>query len=478
MDLLLRRVGRAVLAARYSLVLLALIGTDVMAGFRLASSPTGACWATLEQACATFDTPTAQWCGTLWNGGCNTCNKPSGTPLGWAQGQSCNEACPGGQERYGGLCVPVCQPGETRNPSGQCVAEEPDEPCDAEDQTAAQQWVSDQNAARSPVTSMGNLSSGLNQIQESTSVTYGCNSSCVFSSTTTIRLGAVTGSQYEIIDDQEWVYVGGSCESMPEGSTQTNSRNIGYNGTGTGCGSGFSFGTVNGQTGCHYHGQTNGSQSQSQTTTTTTTNTTTTGTGGGEGGTSTSTSTSTSSSSTTTTTAGGSGNNSCYGPACQQPNGDGGGGEGGEGGGYTGGRCEAGNVRPPDCLSDLDVIQCGIFLETWQQRCNDQLRSQELFGTADDLEGEDSVIGESEANEVGEEEVDFTGMVSEVLDDSLFVFTASCPAPVSFSIMGSNFQISYEWACTFAEMIRPFVIALGYLMGVLTIAGYFRGGNS
>src|SRR5690606_36470127 len=113
-------------------------------------------------------------------------------------------------------------------------------------------------------------------------------------------------------------YIGGECINLAPSNTTTKAANIGYSGDGAGCKTGFTYGTVNGQTGCHYHGQTNGSSAPTTTTTTGTTTSTTIDNGNG-------TTTTTTEGTTTSTTTGGGGTR-CYGAACNGlfGNGDGG----------------------------------------------------------------------------------------------------------------------------------------------------------
>jgi hypothetical protein len=127
----------------------------------------------------------------------------------------------------------------------------------------------------------------------------------------------------------------------------------------------------------------------------------------------------------------------------------------------------------------MDAVQCGIFLETWYSRCDEQLRHEQVFGKPSDYEGEDTILNpDLEANQITEESVDFGGLVSTVLDDGLFVLPSTCPPGPTFSFMGYTFQLDYSPFCDFAEAVRPFVIALGYIIAALMMAGMIsREGN-
>ena len=58
--------------------------------------------------------------------------------------------------------------------------------------------------------------------------------------------------------------------------------------------------------------------------------------------------------------------------------------------------------------------------------------------------------------------------------DSVFSSSGQCPAPVRFEAMGARYEISLEPACTLAEMMRPFIIAMAWLVAAFFVARVVR----
>jgi hypothetical protein len=143
--------------------------------------------------------------------------------------------------------------------------------------------------------------------------------------------------------------------------------------------------------------------------------------------------------------------------------------EGEVGGSFSDGTCTKESVIPGACESSLDVVQCGIYQEQWRARCIAQLQNETVFGNLSQMQGADSVLGESAANQVVEESRNFSNAVSSVIDDNEFSFGAGCPAPHSFAFVGNTFDLSYQYVCDFASTIRAFVIALGYIFATLIV---------
>lgn len=53
----------------------------------------------------------------------------------------------------------------------------------------------------------------------------------------------------------------------------------------------------------------------------------------------------------------------------------------------------------------------------------------------------------------------------------------SCPAPWSFSMQGYTISWSYQPACDFATMMRPFVVGISFLIALYIVVGHSRGGT-
>ncbi|MCQ6263077.1 hypothetical protein MLD55_14140 [Alcanivorax sp. MM125-6] len=179
---------------------------------------------------------------------------------------------------------------------------------------------------------------------------------------------------------------------------------------------------------------------------------------------------------------------------CSGDGGDDGGGEPGDGGGdggsgdgdgdddanapgdgeLVGGECTQETRKGPDCSDNMDAVECAFGLQLWQARCDDKLRQEDFTGTEEYRDGDSVSDPEAPANQVGREEVDASLLVDE-LDEGLFAIAASCPQPETFSFFGSSFSLSYQPACDFASRVRPFVIALGYLLSGLIVFGRLKG---
>ena len=103
-----------------------------------------------------------------------------------------------------------------------------------------------------------------------------------------------------------------------------------------------------------------------------------------------------------------------------------------------------------------------------------EINQKRLYGDGEFANSENTVLGDSEANQIISEEVDFNDLLSSTQDTSLFSFSNQCPAPETFSFWGKTFEISYEPFCDFAQRVRSFVIALGYLLSGLILISYIR----
>lgn len=161
--------------------------------------------------------------------------------------------------------------------------------------------------------------------------------------------------------------------------------------------------------------------------------------------------------------------------------GDGGGGDGtGDGGDqcdpetedcqegeYGPGVCEETKRTEPKCHSELDIVQCGIYLNNWNRRCDAIQHLTEVYGNADEIKSAtdagNSVLGDHKNNQISTDEVDFAGLVDDALDPGLITINSQCPAPLKFTFYGKSYELSWEPMCTVAEGVHPFVVTLGYV---------------
>ena len=58
--------------------------------------------------------------------------------------------------------------------------------------------------------------------------------------------------------------------------------------------------------------------------------------------------------------------------------------------------------------------------------------------------------------------------------DNTFREYGECPAPVTFQALGAEYKISLEPACNLAAMIRPFIIAMAWLVASFFVARVVR----
>jgi hypothetical protein len=157
----------------------------------------------------------------------------------------------------------------------------------------------------------------------------------------------------------------------------------------------------------------------------------------------------------------GSKSGTCEGPSC---------GEGGEDEvtKYTGAACKS----IPTCTGD--PIQCAQAVNAWRTQCQIQLDNERIFGTeAEDkaareaLEAERIETPDEMESKLGVTTVDVADYVQ--FAENLFPVAASCPADQSVSIMGHAFGVSYAPFCQFADVVRPIVILVAYILAAIIL---------
>ncbi len=155
-----------------------------------------------------------------------------------------------------------------------------------------------------------------------------------------------------------------------------------------------------------------------------------------------------------------------------------------DGTGSTEGTCEPGStIEEPKCTSDLDGVQCLIYLNNWRHRCEAKQEFQQLYGTEAEreplvAEGTEFLDPENPANQLpgsgeggasgpNDTTVNFSDAV-DMLDDTGFL-PASCPSDISYSVFGESFKFTYQPICQMLAMVNPVIVALGWLAAALII---------
>lgn len=131
----------------------------------------------------------------------------------------------------------------------------------------------------------------------------------------------------------------------------------------------------------------------------------------------------------------------------------------GSGGGLPG---ESGSAESSDCAQPPvcagDAVQCALLTQVWRNHCDAV---------------PDVVISEHPVPPV--QSVDVSSAANSALSaPAAVVFSASCPAPVSFSVQGRQYQLDWQPVCTAATSIRPVIIGIAYFLGLLIVAGVRR----
>lgn len=146
------------------------------------------------------------------------------------------------------------------------------------------------------------------------------------------------------------------------------------------------------------------------------------------------------------------------------------------GGSYGGGVCTETTRNPPNCAASMDAVLCGIFIESWNNGCGEKLRDEafdsKLFGDADYLLNDSVGDDTNGLNDVSEESTSFS-LITDQVEADMFSFAAACPPDSVFTItapmFGGSYNLTYAPICDFASLIRPFVLAFGYIISGLII---------
>ena len=133
-------------------------------------------------------------------------------------------------------------------------------------------------------------------------------------------------------------------------------------------------------------------------------------------------------------------------------------------------------MTPPEC--EGDAIQCAIAEHTWTLECREYLWRKDLVGDADYRAG-DSLLKESDKNEIQETDVAFDDVINE-LDDSGAGFggSATCPSDITIGLGPfGTIPISYHWICELAALLRSVIIAIAWVMAALIVFRRLAGSN-
>lgn len=151
----------------------------------------------------------------------------------------------------------------------------------------------------------------------------------------------------------------------------------------------------------------------------------------------------------------------------------------GDGGGYGAGVCDRDNREEPECESDLDVVQCGIFIEQWNTRCDAQIAHEDIIGTPEYRSGPS--ITDEGAGDIPTATFDAQSVISGLSEDTISFGNLQCPSDRTFSMpspLSGSFTLSWEPICDWAAMVKPFIIALGYFASAMIILRKFSGSGS
>lgn len=129
------------------------------------------------------------------------------------------------------------------------------------------------------------------------------------------------------------------------------------------------------------------------------------------------------------------------------------------------GTCTTDTRQEPDCIS-ANPVECALLLNAWHHRCDEEQFREELAGTEEyNEQGETLLDPDAPENAIQGNEVAFSSFL-DGLDDSGSGFGGSmtCPADKTLSLPPfGTIAISFRFICDWAHLVRPIVIALGWL---------------
>lgn len=133
------------------------------------------------------------------------------------------------------------------------------------------------------------------------------------------------------------------------------------------------------------------------------------------------------------------------------------------GGGFPG---ESGSAESSDCSQPPvcagDAVQCAMLVQVWRNHCESVPQA---------------VIDSHPVPPV--DTVDVGASATAALNaPSAVVFTAVCPAPVTFTVQGHQYQLEWTYVCQMASSIKPVLIGIASFFGLLIVAGVRRSGET
>ncbi|PSU45375.1 hypothetical protein C9J12_22680 [Photobacterium frigidiphilum] len=111
---------------------------------------------------------------------------------------------------------------------------------------------------------------------------------------------------------------------------------------------------------------------------------------------------------------------------------------------------------------DGDALICMLLELEHTDRC-EEIKTDSL------ISGIDGIIGSGGVDQLIGETVDFSSVDNKYLNGAGVTLVAECPAPSKFNVLGESLSFSYQPLCDLASLLRPFVIAMSWVMAAVTV---------
>jgi hypothetical protein len=115
-----------------------------------------------------------------------------------------------------------------------------------------------------------------------------------------------------------------------------------------------------------------------------------------------------------------------------------------------------------------DALQCAAIHQAWETKCSLQVPDSVEETTESDINAAVNSNGEGETLEerFSKDNPDNIFDVTEYMVDHVSV-AGSCPADYTLNLLGTSFNVSWGYVCTFMGYIRPIVLAAAFFVGGL-----------